>query len=367
MQDPATFVESTIAGRLAARAARSRRTARVGITGLVAGAELLVDCLARRGTVLIAGNGGSAAEAQHLSSELVGRFRADRPGLRALALTVDTSALTAVGNDYGFEDVFSRQVDALGRPGDALVLLSTSGRSPNLLAAARTARSNGLSVVAISAGDGGPLAALSDVAILPPGGDTAEVQEDHLLIVHLLCEIIEHQMFGRDFGATETTSVVSIDELLALRPRWSAQGLRVVWTNGCFDLLHAGHLASLQAAAHEGDILVVGVNSDESVRRLKGAGRPVVPERQRAELLAGLGCVDHVVVLEDDEPSQVLERLRPDVHCKGSDYAEGGKPVPERAVVEAYGGRFVTLPLVPGLSTTATLARLQGPRGNSEP
>lgn len=144
-----------------------------------------------------------------------------------------------------------------------------------------------------------------------------------------------------------------------LREHWRQQGKVVVWTNGCFDLLHVGHLRSLQVARSRGDVLVVGVNSDASVAWLKGPGRPIFPAAERVELLSGLACVDHVIVFEETTPETALSRLRPDVHCKGADYAPPhGKPIPEARVVEAYGGRVEFLPLLPGLSTSEAIQRI---------
>src|SRR5579871_398312 len=138
-----------------------------------------------------------------------------------------------------------------------------------------------------------------------------------------------------------------------------SEGAVVVFTNGCFDLLHVGHVRNLQAARALGDALVVGVNDDASVRRLKGPARPVLPAAERCELLAALACVDAVVTFGEDTPEAALARLRPDVHVKGADYAPpGGKPIPEAAVVAAYGGRIAFLPLVPGLSTSALVRRI---------
>jgi D-glycero-beta-D-manno-heptose 1-phosphate adenylyltransferase len=154
--------------------------------------------------------------------------------------------------------------------------------------------------------------------------------------------------------------VRDLDSLLALRAAHQAASRRVVWTNGCFDLLHVGHTRSLQAAAQLGEVLIVGVNSDASVRRLKGPGRPLLPAVERAELLAALACVDHVLIFDDDTPVAVLEQLRPDVHCKGAEYASPhGRPIPEKAIVEGYGGQVAFLPLVPGLSTTELVRRLR--------
>jgi rfaE bifunctional protein nucleotidyltransferase chain/domain len=150
--------------------------------------------------------------------------------------------------------------------------------------------------------------------------------------------------------------VLTLPELLvALAPR-RASGERLVLTNGCFDLLHSGHLASLNAARRLGDVLLVGVNSDEAVRRLKGDGRPLMPAAERAAIIAELRSVDHALIFDEDTPEAVLGQLRPDVHCKGADYAPpAGKPVPERATVEAYGGRVEFLPLLDGCSTTRFL------------
>jgi D-beta-D-heptose 7-phosphate kinase/D-beta-D-heptose 1-phosphate adenosyltransferase len=134
-----------------------------------------------------------------------------------------------------------------------------------------------------------------------------------------------------------------------------------VFTNGVFDLLHVGHVRGLDRAATLGDVLVVAVNDDDSVRRLKGESRPLVPAEERAELLAALAPVDYVVVFDELEPSDLLRELRPDVVCKGADYAPPhGKPMPERVVVEEYGGRIEFLPLVEGRSTTDLAGRLGG-------
>jgi rfaE bifunctional protein nucleotidyltransferase chain/domain len=153
---------------------------------------------------------------------------------------------------------------------------------------------------------------------------------------------------------------VDLPALLAIRAAYRQQGRTVVWTNGCFDLLHAGHVQSLLTASTLGDVLIVGLNSDRSIRRLKGPGRPILPEAERAQVLAALECVDHVLLFDDLIPTRLLEQIQPDVHCKGADYAPPhGKPIPERAVVEAYGGRVAFLPLVPGLSTSQLIQRIR--------
>jgi rfaE bifunctional protein nucleotidyltransferase chain/domain len=154
--------------------------------------------------------------------------------------------------------------------------------------------------------------------------------------------------------------IVAWPALLESRCKARAAGKKVVWTNGCFDLLHVGHIRNLQTARSQGDLLVVGVNSDASVHRLKGPGRPIVPVAQRAEVLAALGCVDYVIVFDDDTPLEAIRRLEPDIHCKGCDYAPpNGKPIPEAAIIEGYGGRIEFLPMVPSVSTSDLVGRIQ--------
>ena len=151
--------------------------------------RLLADvlCGGSRGRLLAAGNGGSAAQAQHLTAELVGRYRADRPPFSAICLTAETSSLTAIANDYPADELFARQVEAHGRDGDVLVLLSTSGRSPNAVAAARRARDCGITVLALTGPDPNPLAAAADDAVCIDSPWTATVQECHLVALHLIC------------------------------------------------------------------------------------------------------------------------------------------------------------------------------------
>jgi D-sedoheptulose 7-phosphate isomerase len=150
--------------------------------------------LGRGGRLLIAGNGGSAAEAQHLAAELVGRLREDRAPLSAIALTPDSSAVTAISNDYGFEEVFARQVRAHGRPGDILLVMSTSGRSPNLVAAVRAAAVTGMRTWALAGPGPSPVADACDEALCCPSGDCQVVQELHLVSVHVMCEYVDRTL-----------------------------------------------------------------------------------------------------------------------------------------------------------------------------
>jgi D-sedoheptulose 7-phosphate isomerase len=150
--------------------------------------------LRRGGTLFFAGNGGSAADAQHLATEYVVRYQKQRPALRAIALTTDTSLLTAAANDMGFDEVFARQVEALARPGDVLILHSTSGESPNVIRAAQAARACGIEVVAFLGRTGGDLKDLADVALVVPSDDTARIQELHLVVQHLICDWVEERL-----------------------------------------------------------------------------------------------------------------------------------------------------------------------------
>ncbi|MFN0016537.1 MAG: SIS domain-containing protein [Saprospiraceae bacterium] len=158
-------------------------------------AQIMSDVFRQGGKALFCGNGGSAADAQHIAAELSGRFYTDRPPLYAEALHVNSSYLTAVANDYGYDRVFSRMVEAAGRRGDVLVAISTSGNSPSILAAAEKGRQIGMSVVGMTGATGGKLAAHCDLLLNVPASDTPRIQEAHILIGHILCEIVEREMF----------------------------------------------------------------------------------------------------------------------------------------------------------------------------
>jgi D-sedoheptulose 7-phosphate isomerase len=173
----------------AALLAAARKTAGVIIAALRSGNKLL-----------IIGNGGSAADAQHIAAEIIGRYKQDRPAWAAIALTTDTSALTAIANDYGFEQVFARQVAGLGRQGDVLLALSTSGRSPNILAGLRTARERGLATIGFTGSKGETLGALCDHLLVAPSDDTPVIQQIHLAVAHGICEAIEQALMREGKG-----------------------------------------------------------------------------------------------------------------------------------------------------------------------
>ena len=172
------------------------------IAGAVtAAAEAMVQALLAEGKILACGNGGSAGDSQHFSSELLNRFERERPSLPAIALTTDTSTLTSIANDYSYTEIFAKQIRALGRKGDVLLAISTSGNSPNVLEAVKVAHQRGLRVVALTGNTGGKMRELllaGDVEICVPSVVTARIQEVHLLVIHCLCDLIDTQLFGSE-------------------------------------------------------------------------------------------------------------------------------------------------------------------------
>ena len=164
-------------------------------------AQVLLNCITSGGKVLACGNGGSAGDAQHFAAELVGRFERERPGLPAISLATDTSILTAVGNDYGYQQVFSKQVQALGQPGDVLLAISTSGNSGNVIAAIEAAHEKDMAVIALTGKGGGRIGAMlsdRDMHICVPHNRTARIQEVHLLVIHCLCDAIDVSLLGEE-------------------------------------------------------------------------------------------------------------------------------------------------------------------------
>jgi len=184
--------------RLFAESARARDVfLEENADALARAVELVGDALAAERKVLLFGNGGSAADAQHIAAEFVGRFARERRALPALALTTDTSALTAIANDYGYEHVFARQVHALGVAGDVALAISTSGRSPNVLRAVEACRERGVRTIGLTGGDGGPLATMVEVSLrVSASTHSARIQETHILVGHVICELVDRRLFG---------------------------------------------------------------------------------------------------------------------------------------------------------------------------
>lgn len=172
---------------------------------VAAAARMLAEALQAGRKILLFGNGGSAADAQHLAAELVNRFQVERPPLAALALTTDTSVLTSIANDYDFVQVFAKQVRALGRPGDVAWGISTSGSSANVVQALEAARDLGLRTLALSGGDGGPVADRADLAIIVPSRNTPRIQEVHILVGHVLCDLVDYLLFPEKFTEMRQT------------------------------------------------------------------------------------------------------------------------------------------------------------------
>ena len=166
------------------------------MTNVTAAADACIKSLQSGGKILLAGNGGSAADAQHIAGELVSRFAFDRPGLPSIALTTDSSILTAIGNDYGFEKLFERQIQANGNTGDVFIGYSTSGKSPNILRAFEAARKAGIVTVGLTGNRGGPMLDLCNHLLAIPSDSTPKIQEGHLVLGHIICGLIENAMFG---------------------------------------------------------------------------------------------------------------------------------------------------------------------------
>jgi D-sedoheptulose 7-phosphate isomerase len=185
-----------IRDRLMESAAVKTELARLSAGRIRDAAQKAIECLRSGGKILICGNGGSAADSQHIAAELVVRFQLNRRGLPAMALTTDTSVLTAGSNDLGFEHVFRKQVEALGRKGDLLIAISTSGRSPNVLQAAEQAKTQGMEVIGLTGAAEGPMDRVADLVLHVPSGDTARIQESHMAVGHLICDLVEKELFG---------------------------------------------------------------------------------------------------------------------------------------------------------------------------
>ncbi len=189
-----TTLQERVAAHFSESIEAKRQAAQVLVEPTAEAAQLLLQCLMNDGKILVCGNGGSAADAQHFAAEMTGRFEKERMELAAVALTTDTSALTAIGNDYGFDHIFSKQVRALGRAGDVLIGISTSGNSGNVIEAMKAAHERDMHVIAMTGRDGGKMAAMlkdNDVLLNVPHPRTARIQENHILLIHAMCDCID--------------------------------------------------------------------------------------------------------------------------------------------------------------------------------
>jgi D-sedoheptulose 7-phosphate isomerase len=189
--------------------------AKHGVKGIVQAASVIVACLRMGGKLIAFGNGGSAADAQHLTAELVGRYRADRRALAAISLTTDSSALTSISNDFGFENIFSRQLEAIGRRGDVVLAISTSGNSPNVLRAVELANTVGITTIGLTGRSGGKLRDCVDICLSVPSDSTPRIQEAHSLIIHILSGIVENAAVtvSHTSGTTEMNEVAEDNDV----------------------------------------------------------------------------------------------------------------------------------------------------------
>jgi rfaE bifunctional protein nucleotidyltransferase chain/domain len=302
------------------------------------------------------GNGGSAAEAQHFTTELIGRFKGNRRSLPAISLSSDSSALTCIANDFGYDKVFSRQVEGLVQDGDVVVGFTTSGKSANVLEGLITAKSLGGFSVLVTGDHQSESSKLADIVLEIGGEETAIIQEIHLMVIHVLCELIEVYL-----GLKSEGTIISNKKVL-YESEFNAELLSDsksrVWVNGCFDILHEGHLLLLNTASRAGTELIVGLNSDSSVKSLKGQGRPVISEVRRARTIAQLPFVDLVIIFESDNPLEVLRLVRPNVVVKGGSYAEAY--FVEKEFLSEINCQVIFTEQIPDLSTTRIIQEFEG-------
>ncbi len=315
-------------------------------------AKLLVDTLKNGKKILICGNGGSASDAEHMAGEIVGRFGYDRPSLPCVSLCTPSATFTAISNDYGYEKVFSRQVSGLGCAGDVLIGISTSGNSANIVEAFKEAQNKSISTIAMTGSKDSKLSEIANITLRAGSTKTPRIQEIHSILIHSLCRAIEDEIFNKASApALPDKKILKGEEIKILAN--AIKGYRSVFTNGCFDILHPGHVYILNECRKQGELLIVGLNSDASIKRLKGPTRPYHKFEDRANVLAALECVDYVIGFNEDTPKDLIEALTPNILIKGGDYT------PETVVgadwVTSHGGKVVIIPLLEGHSTTAIL------------
>lgn len=316
--------------------------------------NLCLEALRHGRKILAFGNGGSACDAEHLVAELVGRFGYDRPSLPGVALTIPASTVTAIANDYGYEQLFARQIEGVGQAGDVAIGFTTSGKSPNVLRALQVGRARGLKTIVCTGAADSPCEKAADVCLKVPATATPRIQEIHAVLVHSLCRGIEQALFPKpDLVALPAAKIVEAANMSEFVR--AINGYKSVFTNGCFDILHPGHVTYLQAARRLGDLLVVGVNSDASVKKLKGPQRPYHRLEDRMMMLSALACVDYVIAFDEETPQRLIESLTPRILVKGGDYTR--ESVVGADWVESHGGRVCIIPLVEGHSTTRILEK----------
>ena len=321
-------------------------------TGFAAAVDILLTALRNDRRILVCGNGGSASDAEHMAGELVGRFGYDRASLPCISLCTPSATFTAIAIDYGYEQVFKRQVQGLGRPGDVLVGISTSGNSPNIVEAFKAAKEQKIITIAMTGSRDSKLSQSADLTLRAPSTKTPRIQEIHGLLLHSLCRAVEEEMFpGKALTALPAHKILTRAEVPVLAK--AIEGYHSVFTNGCFDILHPGHVYILKESRKAGELLIVGLNTDDSIKRLKGPERPYHTFADRAAVLAALECVDYVIGFDEDTPKNLIESLTPKVLIKGGDYTPA--TIVGADWVTSHGGRVVVIPLLEGHSTTGIL------------
>lgn len=316
-------------------------------------ATCMIDALKKKNRILACGNGGSAADAEHMVAELVGRFGFDRASLPGISLCTPSATFTAIANDYGYEQVFRRQTQGLGRAGDVLVGISTSGNSANIVEAFKAASLLHITTIAMTGNRDSKLSEIADITLRAPSSHTPRIQEIHGLLVHSLCRAIEEEIFSGNgqAPALPADKILKSEQISTLAAAIASK--QAVFTNGCFDILHPGHVYILKEARKLGELLIVGLNSDSSVVRLKGENRPYHRFADRADVMAALACVDYVIGFEEDTPKQLIEALTPKILVKGGDYRHD--TIVGADWVTGHGGEVKVIPLLPGHSTTGIL------------
>jgi len=315
--------------------------------------KIMVAALTNGQRILVCGNGGSASDAEHMAGELVGRFGYDRASLPCISLCTPSATFTAIANDYGYEQVFKRQVQGLGRAGDVLVGISTSGNSPNIVEAFKTAGEMNITTIAMTGSRDSKLSQIANLTLRAPSTRTPRIQEIHGLLLHSMCRAIEEEIFsGKAMApALPANKIITDSELPVLAA--AIKDYRSVFTNGCFDILHPGHVYVLNEARKAGELLIVGLNTDDSIRRLKGFTRPYHSFSDRAMVLSALECVDYVIGFSEDTPENLIKILTPKILVKGGDYTP--TTIVGADWVTDHGGQVKVIPLLEGHSTTGIL------------
>ena len=318
-------------------------------------AKGIADALKSGKTLYAFGNGGSAAEAQHFTTELIGRFKENRKSLPAISLCSDISAITCIANDFGYDAIFSRQVEGLVKEGDFVVGFTTSGNSKNVLAGLDAARKMGGVAILITGQNPLAMNDLADIVIPIGGNETAIIQESHLMLIHILSELIELNLELKLPPVENQSPRIIYD--YDLKREFLPNHKSIVWVNGCFDILHEGHLLLLSTASRAGSFLIVGINSDSSIKKLKGDSRPVIAEMSRARTLAQLPFVDLVVIFSQEDPREILKMVRPNVVLKGDNYRTENFKEKDFLLEINCDIRFT--PHIEGVSSSALIRNLQ--------